>query len=177
MGFLYLTSSAAWGQLAIASKLRKSCAPTVAATIIIGMKPETIGRVFGIGLRVAGRIAGQHLSASAQTSVNTPVAGAPAGRAAANAAGRGRAAGKATHGLARGVGGFLRPFSRIGGILWLEVTGVFFFLPVAVFGPTLWRVRASYLHGPEHNTFLVTAGVIVVFLYLGVSSFWRARRK
>ena len=75
------------------------------------------------------------------------------------------------------MGGFLRPFSRVGGILWLEVTGVFFLLPVVAFGPTLWRMRASWLHGPDHRTFLVTAGVVVVFLYLSVSSFWRARRK
>jgi len=79
--------------------------------------------------------------------------------------------------MARGVGGFLRPFGRIGGILWLEVTGVFFFLPVVVFAPILWRTRASYAHGPEHSTFLLTAGVMAVFLYLSVSSFWRARKK
>jgi len=39
------------------------------------------------------------------------------------------------------------------GILWLEVTGVFFFLPVLVFTPTLWRTRASFLHGPEPQDF------------------------
>ena len=89
----------------------------------------------------------------------------------------GQAAGKATRSVARGVGGFLRPFSRVGGILWLEVMGVFFFLPVVVFAPTLWRARASYLSGPDHRTFLVTAAVMAVFLYLSVSSFWRARRK
>jgi hypothetical protein len=89
----------------------------------------------------------------------------------------GRAARLTSRGLVRGVGGFLRPFQRVGGILWLEVTGVFFFLPVVVFGPTLWRVRASWAHGPDHRLFLVTAGVIVLFLYLGVSSFWRARRR
>jgi hypothetical protein len=57
------------------------------------------------------------------------------------------------------------------------VTGVFFFLPVIVFAPTLWRVRASYAHGPDHRTFVVTTAVIVVFFYLGATSFWRARRK
>jgi hypothetical protein len=71
----------------------------------------------------------------------------------------------------------LRPFRRIGGILWLEVTGVFFLLFVLVFAPTLWRTRASYAHGPDHRTFLVTAAVMAVFLYLSVSSFWRARRR
>ncbi len=151
-------------------------APTVADTIIIGMRPQTIGRVLGIGLRVAGRIAGQQLSAGAQAASSSPV-GQVAARATANPAVRGRTAGKATRGLARGVGGFPRPFTRIGGILWLEVTGVFFFLPVAVFAPTLWRLRASYAHGPDHKTFLVTAVVVIIFFYLSVSSFWRARRK
>jgi hypothetical protein len=84
---------------------------------------------------------------------------------------------RAGKGLAQGVGGFLRPFRRVGGILWLEVTGVFFLLPVVVFTPTVWRTRLSYAHGPDHRTFWVSAAVVVIFLYLGVSSFWRARRR
>jgi type VI protein secretion system component VasK len=80
-------------------------------------------------------------------------------------------------GVARGVGGFLRPFRRVGGILWLEVTGVFFLLPAIVFAPNLWRMRVSWAHGPDHRMFLITAGVVALFLYLGVSSFWRARRR
>jgi len=79
--------------------------------------------------------------------------------------------------LSRGIAGFLRPFQRVGGILWLEVTGVFFLLFVVVLAPTLWRTRASYFHGPDHRTFLSAAIVMVVFLYLGVSSFWRARKR
>ena len=75
------------------------------------------------------------------------------------------------------MGGFFRPFRRVGGILWLEVTGVFFLLPVIVFAPTVWRTRLSWAHGPDHRTFLVSALVVAVFLYLGVTSFWRARRK
>jgi hypothetical protein len=93
------------------------------------------------------------------------------------AAARGKMAGRTAAGVARGVGGFLRPFRRVGGILWLEVTGSLFLLPVVAFAPALWRVRASWAHGPDHRTFLVTAGVMAVFLYLGVSSFWRARRR
>ena len=76
------------------------------------------------------------------------------------------------------MGGFLRPFGRIGGILWLEVTGVFFLIFVPVFAwRGMWPVRASYAHGPEHWKFLVFTGLTLVFLYLSVSSFWRARRK
>jgi hypothetical protein len=146
------------------------------------MKPHSIGRFLGVGLRVAGRIAGQRVAASidgaASASIaNATAASAPARPTDAQNRAAGQAAGQATRGVARGVGGFLRPFRRVGGIVWLEVTGVFFFLPVVVFAPTLWRVRASYLRGPDHNTFLVTAAIMAVFFYLSVSSFWRARRR
>ena len=89
----------------------------------------------------------------------------------------GRAIGQASRGAVKGLGGFLRPFGRVGGILWLEVVGVFFLLPVIVFTPMLWRTRMSWAHGPDHRAFLAAAVVVTVFLYLGVSSFWRAHRK
>lgn len=89
----------------------------------------------------------------------------------------GRAAGQVTRGVARGVGGFLRPFSRVGGIIWLEVTGVFFLLFVVVFAPMVWRSRPATIYGPYDRTFVTSAIVVVVFLYLAVTSFLRARRK
>ena len=138
----------------------------------IEMKPQSIGRALGIGLRVAGRIAGQRLSASAQSGPSQQPVPAPAQTRAA-----GQVAGKATRSVARGVGGFLRPFGRVGGILWLEVTGVFFFLPVVVFGPTIWRMRLSWAHGPDHRNFLIATGIVLLFLYLSVTSFLRARRR
>jgi hypothetical protein len=140
------------------------------------MKPHSIGRTLGIGLRVAGRIAGQRAAASAEAAANAPATQQSADISAQSRA-AGQVAGKASRGVARGIGGFLRPFGRVGGILWLEVTGVFFFLPVVVFGPTVWRTRASFAHGPDHRTFLVSTGIVLVFLYLSVSSFWRARKK
>ena len=143
------------------------------------MRPHTIGRVLGIGVRVAGRFVGQQLvgpsrsgSAAPQTQTAQPVASVQGGAQRA-----GRVATQTGRSVSKGVGGFLRPFRRVGGILWLEVTGVFFLLPVLVFGPNLWRYRASYLHGPDHRTFLVSMIIVVVFLYLGVSSFWRAQRR
>jgi hypothetical protein len=142
------------------------------------MKPHAIGRALGIGMRVAGRIAGQRIAASAQAAASAtarPTASTASTAAQDRAAGQ--AAGQAARGVARGIGGFLSPFRRVGGILWLEVMGTVFFLPVVVFAPTLWRTRASYAHGPDHRTFLVTVGIMLVFLYLSLSSFWRARRK
>jgi hypothetical protein len=143
------------------------------------MKPHTIGRVLGIGVRVAGRMAGQSLTGAAQTPGGDPPGAAtrPVTIDAANVPAAGRAAGRATGSVARGVGGFLKPFRRVGNIVFLEVVGVFFFVFVLVFGQMVWRARASYLHGPDHQKFLVAAGLMLVFLYLSVSSFWRARKR
>ena len=147
------------------------------------MKPHSIGRTLGIGLRVAGRVVGQKVAGAAQAPPNPPASGNPAaGNAvAADAAARGRAAAqtatRAAGGVGRGVAGFLRPFQRVGGILWLEVTGVFFLLFVVVFAPVAWRTRHSYAQGPDHRTFWAAAAIMGIFLYLGVTSFWKARRK
>jgi hypothetical protein len=137
------------------------------------MKPEKIGRIAGIGVRLAGRMAGEKLAGQAQAGTPTQTAqpNPPLTKDA------GRAAGQVTRGVARGVGGFLRPFGRVGGIIWLEVTGVFFLLFVVVFAPMVWRSRPVSIYGPFGHTFIASAAVVVVFLYLSVTSFLRARKK
>jgi hypothetical protein len=140
------------------------------------VRPETIGRVLGVGLRVAGRIAGQKIMGENQSPSPTP-AQTHANPSTSGLGTRGRVAGQTTRNVSKGLGGFFRPFRQVGGKIWLEVTGVFFLLPVLVFVPTLWHSRASWAHGPDHRTFLASAVVVVIFLYLGVSSFWRARRR
>lgn len=92
-------------------------------------------------------------------------------------AARGRAAGETTRNVGRGMSGFLKPFRTVGRKIWLEVTGAFFFLPVLAFAPVLWRTRGNWQQGPDHRTFLAAAVIIVVFSYLGVTSFWRAGRR
>ncbi|MGO9318222.1 MAG: hypothetical protein ACLPXT_08080 [Terracidiphilus sp.] len=163
------------------------------------MEAKNIGRVLGIGLRVAGRMAGQKLAGGTQTAgaaaagqvgqaghagqvaqKEQNVAGEAArGQAAgaADARAKGQVAGRTAKGVARGMGGFLRPFRRVGGILWLEVTGSFFLLFVVAAALPLWRHRPSHLGGPYDKNFLAAAGIMAVFFYLGVSSFWRARRR
>ncbi|MGA2559956.1 MAG: hypothetical protein ABSF17_09780 [Terracidiphilus sp.] len=138
------------------------------------MKPQSIGRALGIGLRVVGRAAGQRIASASAPSAGDPSA---AQAAAARSRATGQVAGQTTRNLGKGVRGFVRPFTRVGGILWLEVTGVFFLLPVVVFGPTAWRTRFSWAHGPDHRTFLVTMVIVVIFLYLSVTSFLRARSR
>jgi hypothetical protein len=143
----------------------------------------------GIGLRVAGRIAGQKLATQGQSgaaagqSAGNPQAigaGVPRTQAAHLGAGsvaQNRAAGRTAEQIvaqaSRGIGGFLRPFRRVGGILWLEVTGAFFLLFAAVFALRLLQNWAGFSLVSRN----FTIGAAVVFLYLGVSSFWRARRR
>lgn len=139
------------------------------------MRPQTIGRVLGIGFRLAGRMAGQRIMGDAQAAapgrgVRQPIT-IDAVRASAGTAGR------ATGNVARGVGGFLKPFRRVGNIVFLEVVSVFFFLFVIVFGNWAWRLREQAVHGADHAKFLVYVGMMAVFLYLSISSYWRAKRK
>jgi hypothetical protein len=144
------------------------------------MRPRNIGRALGIGVRVAGRIAGQWIAGPAPSAGSAPQP-VQAGTTAASSRVAGQSAGQmasqAGRSVSQGVGGLLRPFRRVGGILWLEVTGVFFLLPVVVFAPTLWRTGADYSQTTDHRTFWATVVVMAVFLYLSVTSFWRARRR
>lgn len=138
-----------------------------------------MGRVLGIGVRVAGRIAGQRIAVQSHAAGAVQTAGVTAAQVRSHPVGGagGRITPQTKGGVGQGIGGLLRPFRRVGGILWLEITGVFFLLPVVVFAPVLWRQGMAYSHTSDHRAFWVTAGVVVVFLYLGVSSFWRARKR
>lgn len=82
-----------------------------------------------------------------------------------------------TRAAGRGLGGFLRPFGKVGGLLWLEVTGFFFGLFALFFAQNIWRARMDYASGPQHQRFLIGVGLTLVFSYLSISAFWRARRK
>lgn len=140
------------------------------------MRPKTIGRTLGIGLRVAGRVAGERLAAQPQgTGHVRPDQHVQSGGTSQRLTGQ--SAGRASRSLGRGISGFLRPFARVGHALWLEIVGVFFLLPVLIFGSAMWRIRASWQHGPAHREFLVSGAIVVVFLYLSITSFWRAQRK
>lgn len=177
-----------------------------AATIINGMRARRIGRTLGIGVRIAARLAtgraaepgrsieGPNLTPDTQPALRShgdrahahlpaPQSGARSPNQTAGqeighrAVQAGQVLGQTGRKVTQGVGGVLRPLRRVGGILWLEVTGVFFLLPVVVFTPVLWRKILAYRHTTDHKTLWLTSGIIAIFLYLGVSSFWRARRR
>jgi hypothetical protein len=166
------------------------------------MNANEFGKKLGIGVRVAGRIARERAEAHAraqaagQTLRTAEFQGAAESREPVQSPSQParavyespprtvpdvRAAVQKTHKLTRaagrGIGGFLRPFGRVGGILWLEMTGFFFGLFALYFAVDLWRVRLSYAAGPQHTRFLIAAALTAVFGYLSGSAFWRARRK
>jgi len=146
------------------------------------MNPNEFGKRLGIGVRVAGRIAQQRAQQNAQNpSISSPPTPTPRPPSVPDYGSRARDIRKKAPGITRaagrGVGGFLRPFTRIGGILWLEVTGFFFGMFATYFATDMWKARLSYAHGPDHQRFLIAAIATAVFGYLCVTSFWRARRK
>jgi hypothetical protein len=173
-----------------AAKLLEINRSQYAATLKSGMNANDFGKRLGIGVRIAGRIAQQRAQQNAAQSptTNTAAPGAQtsqtvydrARQAVPNAQNIRQAKQKThqyTRAAGRGVGGFLKPFTRVGGILWLEVTGFFFGLFTLYFAQDIWKVRAGYATGPLHMHFLISSIAAAVFAYLSVSAFWRARRR
>lgn len=71
-----------------------------------------------------------------------------------------------------------RSSARVARVLWLEVTG-FLFLVLGVIGAgATWREYHHYSRG-EAGAGKLAAGALFTFLfvYFGVNSFWRARKR
>ncbi len=159
----------------------------------LSMDSVRFGRALGIGARLAAKTVASAVDAA--TAPN-PSAQRPA-EAAAKTASAARVplvekAAQATaqvkqtqEGLKRGSKRFgeavWNPFVRLSGVLWLELTGVFFGLFAFSAGVGAWKLRgAANGTATNHNThvqFLIATGVAVVFGYFCVSSFVRARRR
>jgi hypothetical protein len=148
------------------------------------------GRALGVGAREAAKALLSAADAAASPS--------PAARPNHDAGERDRVA-AAVHGAARTVEQAKRtgkgvregsrrfgeaiwgPFVKLGGVLWLEFTGVFFALFAVFAGLRAWKDRAN-LHDvgsnhAEHVHLLVAAGMTLVFGYFCVSSFVKASRR
>jgi hypothetical protein len=74
-----------------------------------------------------------------------------------------------------------RPFVKLSGVLWLEMTGSFFALFALFAGQSTWTHRADLhqtaLNPTAHEHFLVSCGVTLAFTYFSISSFLKARRR
>ncbi len=70
------------------------------------------------------------------------------------------------------------PFVKLSGVLWLEVTGVFFGIFALTAGVEVWKRRAD-LHsaGDAHTHLVFAVAMLLVFGYFTVSSFVRAGRR
>ncbi len=143
------------------------------------MRSKTFGRALGIGLRVAGKalLADKRLA---------PEAAEQARLEAVRAAGRrgrsvGAGLGQGTRRLGQGTRNFSRavwnPFALATGVLWLEITGLFFILFALFFAQHLYGLRGAWRTGPEHGRFLLYSALLALFAYFAATSFLRARRK
>ena len=146
------------------------------------MEPNRLGRVLGISARIAARKIGER-TAQAGQSVPSPAAGRAAaaqiGATRKEAEQAARVAADSGRRLARGAGRFssalVKPFAHAGGILALEIFGVFFAVFALSFLAHAWQAaKAAGWHERHAEAYL---GVGLVFLWFAVSSFWRAKRK
>jgi hypothetical protein len=144
------------------------------------MEPKKVGRTLGIGVRVASNMLRERVE-KASAAPSAPVE-AGNGRPAPPPQRRPRIKlDSKVAGAKRGAKAFgqafLGPFTHAGGILWLEITGLFFALFALFFVQSVYRVRTNVWQGPEHGHLLLYAALAVGFAWFSVSSFLRAYRK
>jgi hypothetical protein len=92
---------------------------------------------------------------------------------------------EAQQGLGRGTRRFgeamWRPFVRLSGVVWLEVSGVFFGVFALLAAGYMWKFRgawrASGANAGAHRSLMGAAAMLALFGYFCVSSFVRARRR
>ena len=69
-------------------------------------------------------------------------------------------------------------FARVFHVLWLEVTGFVFFVLALLGGTAAFREYHKIGADPVNMNKVWAAGVLtLVFVYFGVTSFWRARKR
>ena len=132
------------------------------------MEPNRLGRKLGIGVRLASGLARDRASQAAHSMQQE----APA--YAERSAQQGRAVASGARKFGQSVWG---PFAHAGGVLWLEITGLFFALFGLFFAQNAYKLRHVWFSGPDHTRFLIYAAVTLAFFYFAFSSFWRARKK
>jgi hypothetical protein len=110
---------------------------------------------------------------------SVPDPGRRAGQTVANTAVQARGVQK---GLQRGSRKFgeaaWRPFVRLSGVLWLEVSGVFFGVFALLALGYLWKLRGAwYADAASRRSLMGAVAMLLLFGYFCVSSFVRARRR
>jgi hypothetical protein len=122
---------------------------------------------------------------TAQTARPTAAAGTAPRRAAKKAAQAVVQAREVKKGLGRGSRRFgeavWKPFVRLSGVLWLEVSGVFFGIFALLALGYMWKLRGAWRAGAtnaaSHRSMVGAAVMLALFGYFCVSSFVRARQR
>jgi len=127
-----------------------------------------VGRKLGVGARVVSVMLRHGASHTAQAAKRE--APAYAARAKTTAAGVKRGGKR----FGQSVWG---PFVHAGGILWLEISGCFFAIFSLFFIQGVYRLRADWHTGPNHQKIIIYGCVAIVFLYFSITSFYRAHKK
>ena len=161
------------------------------------MDSGRLGRVLGIGTRLAAKTLVQAVDAAtapnpaARGTTSRPMAEAPtrvasAGERLGETTRRAKAQAQQTQaGVKRGGKKFGEavwgPFVRLSGVLWLELTGVFFGLFLVTAAVNTWKLRGNLhettVNHDAHLRLLWSVVMAGVFGYFCVSSFVRARRR
>jgi hypothetical protein len=162
------------------------------------MDSVRFGRALGIGARAAARTlvtavdaattpnpsdsAGTQGTAGGPANTKAGTAGVRMGQQAARTTSQVRQTGK---GLKLGTRRFGEavwgPFVKLSGVLWLELTGVFFGIFAVFAGGGVWKMRGDWrqtaVNHDAHTRLIAAAAMAVVFGYFCVSSFVKARRR
>jgi hypothetical protein len=156
------------------------------------MDSVRFGRALGIGARHAAKALASAADAAASPNPSTPseppqrTAAARSGEVLGQKAARTTAQVRQTRqGVARGSKRFGEavwgPFAKLSGVLWLELTGVFFGLFLLTALINAWKLRANIhdtgLNHDAHRHLLFSIAMGLIFGYFCLSSFVRASRR
>lgn len=142
------------------------------------MKPESFGRRLGIGVRVAAHMVQERAAEASQRPLNlstrVPDLAQAASQKTRTVAEKTKAVGRASKRFGEALWG---PVVHLGGVLWLEITGLFFAIFALYFAQNAYQLRHAYRSGAEHQRFLLYVALTLIFAYFTTTSFYRARRK
>lgn len=176
--------------------------PMAGAAFMTALEPATLrsmdtvrfGRALGVGARAAAKTLITAVDAAAapnpssaskprvEQKTQTPVTEAgtrqQAARTAAQVLGARQALKRGSRRFGEAVWG---PFVRLSGVLWLEMTGVFFGIFAVFAGGGAWKMRGAIretaANQDAHARFLWAVVMAAVFGYFCATSFLKARRK
>ena len=138
------------------------------------MEPNTVGRKFGIGVRIASKMLLDRAVQGAPPPAAAEFQGQRSKPCTQVYAARGKAVAKGSRKFGEAI---WKPFVHAGSVLWLEVTGLFFGIFTLFFAVNTYKLRHEWAIGPDHQRFLVYTVVTLIFGYFTFSSFYRARKK